>query len=282
MQAERHLTIASRRHWAGGVFFLVMVFASFYGLATKGHHWIIWLFLVVSLLVAIYAFVPSYLTLDYDRDFIETRIWRLTYYDSQSKHGLRNIESILLEVRSGGENGPSYFEKYVIFKDGQKIQLPSVKDIEKIVVAWYKRYLRLHVPIEQDGEIRTASRRAEIILFLVVSCTILALIFGGRVWNLYFAEISIRDEQVICQGSDCDVTFRVINRSAVDKSQEFYVGVWPRLASETDTRYLGELGFSRTLVNLKPHETKHRSVRVKLTHPRYPEGEYALVQKAWW
>lgn len=275
MQAERHLTIATRPRWAEGILSLVMVFASLYRLTTTGNHWLIWLFLVLALLVAIYAFVPSYLILDYDRDFIESRIWRLTYYDSQSMRGLRNIESILLEVRSGGD-GPSYFEKYASFKDGQKIQLPAIKDIEKIVVAWYQRYLKLHVPIEQDGEIRTASRRAEITIFLIVSSSILVLIFGGKVWDQYFAEISIRDKKVICQGSDCDVTFQVINRSAVDKSQEFYVGVWPRIDSGP-----GELGFSRTLVNLKPHEIQHHSVRVKLTRPRYPEGEYALVQKAW-
>jgi hypothetical protein len=283
MQNERHLILKSRPpYWVVlGAFCVFAIVASLYGLFATGQHWYLWVSLVAWSLAAIYTFAPSYLTINSDRDFIETRIWQLTNYDSQSKHGLRNIKSIQLEVHSGGD-APSYYKKYLIFSDGQKIQLPAVKDVETIVAAWYERYLGIHVPIERNGEIKTVSRRTEIILVLVIFCAGVVFIFGDRVWNYYYSDVIIRNEQVICQASDCEVTFRVINRSAIDKRQEFYVGVWPRINSETDSRHHGELGFSQTSVYLRPHEIINCTVQVKLSSPRLPEGEYALVQKAWW
>jgi len=118
---------------------------------------------------------------------------------------------------------------------------------------------------------------------LIISVFVIGLLFLFReqVWDYFFAAVTVRDKQVICKENECDVTFIVINRSSVDRTQEYYVGVWPKSDSEKDSEWHGELGYSQAKVNLKQHETKQCKVHVKLTRPRVPEGEYALVQKAW-
>jgi hypothetical protein len=278
MHTKRYLFISTRPNWAARSLILAMIIASLYGLVTDVHNWIIWVFLVASLISAVSAFVPCTLTIDYDRDFIESRIWRFMNYDTQSKRQLRDIKLIQLEAQTGGD-GPSYFDKYLVFKDGSRILLPAINNIEKIIAEWYERYLGVKVSIEQDREIKRASKRAELILVITFGCAILVFVFGERVWNQYFAEISFDEKNVICQENDCVVTFRVINRADVNKSQEFYVGVWPKVESESDTRPKGEIGFSRIVVNLKPHETIHIPVHIRLYRSRLPGGEYAMVQK---
>lgn len=278
MQTKRHLSISTRSNWAARAFVLVMIIASLYGLVVNVHNWIIWIFLVASLISATSVFIPNTLTIDYDRDLIESRIWRLFKYDIQSKRQLKNIRLIQLEAQTGGD-GPSYYDKYVIFQDGSKFQLPAINNIEKIIAEWYERYLGIQMSIEQDREIKRASKRTEIILVIIFGCAILVYGFGERVWNQHFAEIGFDEQNVICQENDCVVTFRVINRTDVEKSQEFYVGVRPKIESESDTRPKGEIGFSRIVVHLKPHETIHIPVRIRLYRSRLPGGEYALVKK---
>jgi len=135
--------------------------------------------------------------------------------------------------------------------------------------------------LEKTREYAKRKPWIEVALVLCLFFLMAVFVFGEYVWDYYFSDVIVRDERVICQGSDCDVTFQVINRSEVNSKQEFYVGVWPSLDFE-DPRGHGELGFSHALVDLRPHETKHCSVQVKLTHPRFPEGEHAMIQKAWW
>jgi hypothetical protein len=278
MLTKRNLSISTRSNWAARVFVLVMIFASLYGLALNVHNWIIWILLVALLISAISVFVPNTLTIDYDRDLIESRIWIIFNYDIQSRRRLSNIKLILLEAQTGGD-GPSYYDKYVIFQDGSKFQLPAINNIEMIIAEWYERNLGMKVTIERDREIKIASKRTELILVVTFGFAILVFVFGESVWNQHFSEIGFDEQNVICQEIECVVTFRVINRTNVDKSQEFYVGVWPKVESESDSRPKGEIGFSRVVVNLKPNESIRIPVHIRLYRSRLPGGEYALVQK---
>ncbi len=112
--------------------------------------WPIVIILIVVVLAATREFLPSYLVIDYDKDFLEVKIWRFWKYDVTCHRKLKTVKAIQMLCYSDGGAG-CIIKKYLIFKDGEEIELPETKEIEIILSQWYEQYFHIQLPILKKG-----------------------------------------------------------------------------------------------------------------------------------
>lgn len=124
--------------------------AFLYGYIQSPQEWPILLALIVIVLAATREFLPSFLVIDYDKDFIEVKLWGLWKYDVMRHRKLKTAKAIQIVCYSGGDSGYE-IKKYLVFNDGEEIELPETKEIEIIIGQWYERYLHIQLPILKKG-----------------------------------------------------------------------------------------------------------------------------------
>jgi hypothetical protein len=96
------------------------------------------------------TFVPSYLVIDYDNDILEVKLCEFWGYELRHRRGLSNAKTIKVELDSGGDSGYT-IKKYLVFSDGEEIELPETDNIELVLRRWYKQYFHVQLPILKRG-----------------------------------------------------------------------------------------------------------------------------------
>jgi hypothetical protein len=97
-----------------------------------------------------YFFMPSHLVIDYDNDQIEIKSWGAWGYELKRRHGLSNAKAIQIVCDSGGDSGYT-IRKYLVFTDGEEIELPEMKEIESILSRWFEQYFHFQLPVLKMG-----------------------------------------------------------------------------------------------------------------------------------
>jgi hypothetical protein len=86
--------------------------------------------------------------IDYDRDIIETKLWKVWSFMSQSRHGLADATRIQIDVDTGGDS--TIVKKFLVFSDGKEIELPQTKEIENILSGWYEHFFHRRPPVVKN------------------------------------------------------------------------------------------------------------------------------------
>ena len=91
----------------------------------------------------------SLVEIDYDKDIIETKLWKVWSYVRQSRRGLADATRIQIDVDAGGDSA-TIVKKFLVFRDDQEIELPETKEIENILTDWYEHFFHRQLPIQKN------------------------------------------------------------------------------------------------------------------------------------
>jgi hypothetical protein len=118
-----------------------------------------WVMYVVAAagLAILYAFMRSLVVIDYDKDIIETKLWKVWSFVQQSRQGPADATRIQIDVDTGG--GSTIVKKFLVFSDRQEIELPESKEIENILSGWYEHFFQRQLPI-QTNKLNSKGQRA--------------------------------------------------------------------------------------------------------------------------
>jgi hypothetical protein len=112
-------------------------------------HWIMYVLLASSGLAILQFFMRSHVVIDYDKDIIQTKLWKVWSFVRQSRHGLADATAIQIEVQPMVES-KSMVKKFLVFSDGQRIELPEAMEIENILSDWYEHFFQRRLPIQKN------------------------------------------------------------------------------------------------------------------------------------
>lgn len=146
----RSLVLYSTPNWWERAFVIVFSGAAMYwGISGGFQYWVMYVLLAASGLAIVYVFMRSLVVIDYDKDIIETKLWKVWSFIRQSRRRLADAIGIQIDVYDRVES-TAKVTKFLIFSDGQAIELPEAKEIENILNDWYEHYFHRRLPIQKS------------------------------------------------------------------------------------------------------------------------------------
>ena len=155
----RSLVLHSTPNWLARAFAIVFSgVALYWGISGGFKEWVMYVLVAASGLAVLYVFMRSSVEIDYDKDIIATRLWKVWSYVRQSRRRLADATRIQIDVDAGGDSA-TVVKKFLVFSDGQEIELPESKEIENILSGWYEHFFQRRLQI-QTNKLNSKGQRA--------------------------------------------------------------------------------------------------------------------------
>jgi len=146
----RSLVLYSAPNWLARTFTILFSGAALYwGISGGFKDWVMYVLIAASGLAILQVFMRSQVVIDYDKDVIQTKLWKVWNFVRQSRRGLADAARIQIDIDSGGDSA-SIVKKFLVFSDNQEIELPETKEIENILTDWYEHYFYRQLPTQKN------------------------------------------------------------------------------------------------------------------------------------